>query len=324
MNDMEGRPSNELLLGELERMTSDLNELQKIKESAVQQKTAHRVTKRSLNKLESEQRKLEEALRRAKEERRKVELRRHRIKAKRSEALGAARACHRRLLLLDDRRDQLQIEREAYLQRDSTVAEQLKMLSQVNALNDSHFVWYAGNYGTINHIPLRISGKEQDRWDAVNSALGNAMALLDLVCQGLQYELQGWELHPKGNFSFLRQKRMPHAVLDLWTDGSILSSWLYPKQRLNEALVAFISCIKEVQEHLSEMDPALQWPYPIEDHEINGVTVHLTAETKRSMKWTLAMKYMLISLKWVASAASRKGGRNGFFFLPVPPVKQLL
>lgn len=235
----------------------------------------------------------------AKLARRRAQIRRRRQRiAEAREALQAARA-----VLLAERDVQLDL-LDSYRTREAKCRRRLLLLCDISCLNDTHFIWFSGSFGHINYIPLRATAATPPRWESVNAVMGSMASLLYFVAQRLRLRFRHFDIEPRGSFTTLRQRMgSPAKRLELFTDGAFMTTWMpFQSQSFNNAVVAFLACIREAVDAVIERRSAFRFPYEFTKDGIGGARVTLSIETRNSMEYMRGIKNMMTALKWLCAA----------------------
>mmetsp|Transcript_19192 Transcript_19192/g.63035 ORF Transcript_19192/g.63035 Transcript_19192/m.63035 type:complete len:234 (-) Transcript_19192:412-1113(-) len=191
----------------------------------------------------------------------------------------------------------------------------IEKMSRVEALNDCFHIWHSCSCATINGFRLGRVAAGQVSWHEINAALGEIVLLL----QSINFANTSIGLTPRGNYSKISKDGDPQIQYHLYTDDSFS---LLPKRNFNLAMLSLVRytqvntyvhvrpsklvsfIMQELGLSIHRTDPALQFPYKIQDHTINS-TVVLYASN--DAMWTRAMKFLLTDLKWVIAWVVKYG-----------------
>ena len=186
----------------------------------------------------------------------------------------------------------------AHLDRDRML---LDKFLQINSLNDSFHIWYAGPFATINDFRLGRLPTHPVDWPEINAGLGEAAAAVNTVAKKSGITFRKFIIHPMGCFARISRSEDKKTMYNLFTDGSFS---LFPKRNFNIALTGLLSCIDELGMYVMEHDPTLQLPYAINatDGKIHNHSIALSADEEQ---WTRALKYMLSDIKWVIAWSTK-------------------
>ncbi|CAN0363521.1 unnamed protein product, partial [Phaeothamnion confervicola] len=73
-------------------------------------------------------------------------------------------------------------------------------------------------------------------------------------------------------------------------------------RNFNYALKAFVQCIGDLGQFVSQHDPTLALPYVIKDDKVNGLPATVGSIPE---EWTKAIKFLLTDLKWLVAWAAK-------------------
>lgn len=238
---------------------------------------------------------------------------------------------------LDEEEDRFWRERNAFMQELAAFQEErdslqnqlthdsklLESLQRTNVYNDTFCIGHDGNFGTINGLRLGRLADHPVDWPEINAALGQALLLLVVVSEKLEYKFKGYKLLPIGSTSRLiledpdivptgagKQKGTVH---ELYSSGNLPFGLGAFYGGFDSAMVAFLECLRQLGAHVeqsSAQSPAghgLKMPYEIQTSKdtgrIGGVKVSLGGVGKEE-QWTKACKYMLTCCKFLLAHAS--------------------
>lgn len=143
----------------------------------------------------------------------------------------------------------------------------------------------------MNGLRIGRHPSNQVDWNEINAALGDVLLLLATV----GFNFSRYVLLPMGNYSKLRSVDDQRVQYYLYSDDSFS---LLPKRNFNQAMCALLTCAKELGSFVEEKDPALRYPYLINNDKINLLSGMHTSNEER---WTKAMKFLLTDLKWAVA-----------------------
>ncbi|KEP63175.1 UNVERIFIED_CONTAM: hypothetical protein HHA_221360 [Hammondia hammondi] len=205
----------------------------------------------------------------------------------------------------------------AMLRQREYVSGQLERLKRLNVMNDAFHIWTDGALPSINSCRIgRISSPATPSWAEINSGWGHMCLLLDVLFRKVYVHPTHYRLVPRGPFSCLI-RRKDDTVLPLQGGGKEtgLSRFFYRNRHFDEATVAFLECVQELHEALVHFarqpwppyaSPGVQtpWeppdlPFAIEGDRVGGLSIRL--HLSQDERWTKAVKYLLIDLKWLLS-----------------------
>ncbi|CBZ50014.1 hypothetical protein NCLIV_004900 [Neospora caninum Liverpool] len=209
----------------------------------------------------------------------------------------------------------------AMLRQREYVSEQLERLKQLNVMNDAFHIWTDGALPSINSCRIgRLSSPASPSWAEINSGWGHMCLLLDVLFRKVYVHPTHYRLLPRGPYSCLI-RRKDDTVLPLQGGGKEtgLSRFFYKSRRFDEATVAFLECVQELHEALVHFarqpwppyaSPGVQtpWeppelPFAVESDRVGGLSIRL--QMSQDERWTKAVKYLLIDLKWLLSYVER-------------------
>ena len=164
-------------------------------------------------------------------------------------------------------------------------------------------------------------------WDEINSAWGHAVLLLDIMIKKLSLPVDAlsYRLVPRGSFSGICKTSRasdhgdhpPHSgdgigpsshrdapahgtVFELYSCESGLSRF-FPGRRFDTAMQCFLHCLQEVVEWLHERDRNVRLPFKIDQQGARIGGFKITLQFNELERWTKALKFLLIDLKWVVA-----------------------
>lgn len=215
------------------------------------------------------------------------------------------------LTAFQEERDSLQ----SQLAHDMQV---LEALQRTNVYNDTFRIGHDGHFGTINGLRL---GRLPDRpveWPEINAAWGQVVLLLAVVSEKVGYRFQDYKLVPVGSTSKIirydhkQQQSADKAkgtVLELYSSGNISLGLGLFHAKFDDAMAAFLDCVRLVGEHVertssaSETAAPLKMPYDIHKDKIGDVSIRL-GNFGQDEQWTKACKYTLTCCKFLLAHAS--------------------
>jgi beclin 1 len=165
-------------------------------------------------------------------------------------------------------------------------------LERVNCFN----IWYMGEFGTINGLRLGRLKEYRVDWEEINAALG--------LCCLLLYVL---EKKQKNRFSFTMYKLIPAASasriknIEDGREYKLHYTLAMNLANFNKALRYFLVCVHELCMYAEHKKPDIfskkDFVIDSESGKINGKSIEYTIEDEAS--WTKALKYLLITLKFL-------------------------
>ena len=216
--------------------------------------------------------------------------------------------------------------------------QQLERLRRTNVYNDTFCIGHDGHFGTINGLRLgRLAPPNNVEWAEINAAWGYTALLLKTVAQKTGFSFKGYVIKPMGSTSHIErleysqsqsgaatnhprsaargstQVRPKLVSLELFSSGDLPVGRQILHRRFNEAMVAFLDCLKQLGDYVRSMDGAqrgdgLKLPYSIEKDKINGISIKLGAS--QDDQWTSACKYTLTCCKFLLAHASNEKNRR--------------
>jgi beclin 1 len=239
----------------------------------------------------------------------------------------------------------IQDSRDAFTAAYNHDAQQLDRLQRTNVYNDTFCIGHDGNFGTINGLRLgRLSPPNNVEWVEINAAWGATALLLATVAGKLGFSFHGYRVSPMGSTSHidkvdyppqaspLSSTMVPRATattagpapkvtaLELFSSGDLPLGRTILHRRFNEAMVAFLECLRQLGEFVEKGDPqaaplrgqqsgGLKLPYQIDRDKIGGLSIKLGISQDEA--WTSACKYTLTCCKFLLAHASNVAGAGG-------------
>ena len=216
------------------------------------------------------------------------------------------------LTAFQEERDSLQIQ----LAHDTKV---LEVLQRTNVYNDTFVIGHDGTFGTINGLRLGRHPEHVVEWSEINAAWGQMVLLLVVVSEKLGYRFKDYKLVPVGSTSKIvkydtKQQtssdgKRTGSVLELYSSGSLPLGLGLFHGRFDDAMVAFLDCLRLVGEHVQQTSsgaagaPGLKMPYLIKKDKIGDISIRL-GNFGQDSEWTLACKYTLTCCKFLLAHAS--------------------
>ena len=189
-----------------------------------------------------------------------------------------------------------------HLKRKSLLsAEELHKVRETNLLNEAFHIWYSGHFGTINTFRLGRLASQMVEPSELNAAWGLAAQLLSTLLSMWGLDTTRYKVLPKGSFStVIKLGSKSSQVLELWSGAR----GVWASTRHDNAMTGFACCLDELCKHCLMMCPHDTIPYPMDEDRINGFSVKLSAQGQTDEKWTRALKFLLLNLKWVVTMTS--------------------
>jgi beclin 1 len=274
---------------------------------------ARRQEKRALEELEA----LEAEKSRMEDEITALDAEAEALNGEEEEFWRARNAFTMELTAFQDERDSLQ----SQLSHESTV---LEALQRTNVYNDTFCIGHDGTFGTINGLRLGRTPEQSVDWSEINAAWGQTLLLLAVVTEKLGIRLQGYELVPVGSTSKIIKIEYSQAastadgkpkktVFELFSGGDLPLGLGFLHRNFDNAMVAFLECLRQVGEHVERTTPnpgtpGLKMPYPIVKGKIGDVSIKL-GNFNQEEQWTKACKYTLTCCKFLLAHASHVADR---------------
>lgn len=175
------------------------------------------------------------------------------------------------------------------------VTQQLSRLKTTNVMNDTFHIGEDGPFGTINGFRLGRMAPHKVSWDEINAAWGQVCLLMDIITTKGNFHLSQYRIIPRGSFSVVIRKQ-DQAQLELsGSEGGI--SIFFTGRRFDQAMVAFLACVRDVYSQIVKQDPQFRIPYPIVEDKVGSLSVKL--QFNQDERWTKALKFLLIDIKWI-------------------------
>lgn len=192
----------------------------------------------------------------------------------------------------------------------------LEALQRTNVYNDTFCIGHDGNFGTINGLRLgRLPDFPVD-WAEINAAWGQALLLLAVLAEKLNYSFVGWKLHPVGSTSRIEKLeplqvtgqtqssgKQKSTMLDLFSSGDVPLSFGLLHRSFDSGMVAFLDCVRQLGEHVERSSPGLRMPYKIVKDKIGDISIKF-GNFGQEGDWTKACKFTLTCCKFLLAHAS--------------------
>jgi hypothetical protein len=253
-----------------------------------------------------EEGKMLDELARIRERRREVRRKRQIVGTRRAEVLKQTRLLSEEKLLLSSSLDALEEEEASLELRRRLEEEALGRLMRTHVVNDAFHVWYSDRLGTINGFRVGKPVPGGLQWVEVNAGLGQAALALSVAASALGVKFTTYAPLPMGSYSKIVRPEDGKVLYNLFSDESFS---LFPHRNLNQALKAFLHCLRDVGLHVSQQDPTLQLPHKIdaEGGMIGGLSVALGSAGDN---FSRAMKFMLTDIKWIIAFVAKYSGHD--------------
>ncbi|OLL22735.1 Vacuolar protein sorting-associated protein atg6 [Neolecta irregularis DAH-3] len=197
-------------------------------------------------------------------------------------------------------------------------SKQLERLQRTNVYNDVFCISHDGHFGTINGLRLGRSQQYMVEWTEINAAWGQTLLLLVTVAEKLQFEFEGYLLHPRGCTSAIekierdannRPRTQGNEMLELYSSGDSILPNLVAHRKIDAAMVAFLECLHQLGQFTRSQDANLKLPYGIHKDRIGDHCIKLAFN--QFEEWTKALKCVLTNCKWILAFASSHRRRPG-------------
>ncbi|GAB7364441.1 hypothetical protein MBLNU230_g4982t1 [Neophaeotheca triangularis] len=193
----------------------------------------------------------------------------------------------------------------------------LESLQRTNVYNDTFCIGHDGLFGTINGMRLGRLSEHPVEWAEINAAWGQAVLLLAVVAEKLGYTMQGYRLQPLGSTSKIekfeysqgssnaqsRQGKPNVKPMELYCSGDLPLGLGFLHRNFDNAMVAFLDCLRQLGEHVERTSQTHQMPYKIVKDKINDTSIKL-GNFGQEEQWTKACKYTLTCCKFLLAHAS--------------------
>eukprot|EP00941_MAST-03F_sp_MAST-3F-sp1_P003503 g3503.t1 len=181
--------------------------------------------------------------------------------------------------------------------QEKRIDEKLRRLKRTQVCNDAFHIWHNGSFGTINTFRLGRLPSHPVEFSEINAAWGQAAMLMATIeRQQAGFRFQRFRVVPMGSYSKVAKIGDERNFHPLYWDGG----WR-GKSSYNRAMVAFLSCLKELGAYAMLQDRTIHMPYTIESHKIAGCSIQLGDW----QKWTRACKAVLTNLKWLIAWSAK-------------------
>ncbi len=194
----------------------------------------------------------------------------------------------------------------------------LESLQRTNVYNDTFAIGHDGLFGTINGLRLGRLPEHPVEWPEINAAWGQALLLLAVVAEKLNYKFKDYKLVPVGSTSKIvkydpKQQssdgKPKGTVLELFSSGNLSLGLGLFHGKIDEAMVAFLDCLRQLGEHVSQISAAggdsnvTKLPYTIHKDKIESTSIRV-GNLGANPEWTKACKFTLTCCKFLLAHAS--------------------
>nr|AWV66689.1 beclin1 isoform X1 [Brachionus koreanus] len=180
-------------------------------------------------------------------------------------------------------------------------------LSSVNVLNAAFHIWHSGPFGTINYFRLGCMPDDKVEWDEINAGLGQANLLLYCLAKKIKLEFQRFRLVPYGSFSYIQviENDPNYSGFKIGDECNMYEIkgkkyFLMPDKKFDKGMIAFLDCIKQLEERIKTKDKQFSLPYRINGDKLEDKNSSYSVKffSNSYEHWTKALKFMLTNLKW--------------------------
>ncbi|KAK4054376.1 Vacuolar protein sorting-associated protein atg6 [Microbotryomycetes sp. JL221] len=178
---------------------------------------------------------------------------------------------------------------------------ELEKLQKTNVYNDAFCIGQENGIGTINGLRLgRLPNVAVD-WPEINAAWGHCLLLLHTIARKFSLTFEHFRLVPMGSFSKIEKITGDKATLELYGSGDFAVTRLLQNRRFDMAMVAFLDCLKQIGDHVSQRDQGLKLQHKIVKDKIGDVSIKLQFGSDEI--WTRALRHVLYDLKLLLGRA---------------------
>jgi beclin len=184
---------------------------------------------------------------------------------------------------------------------ESSISHQQSLLSalqRTNVYDDAFHIYFDGHFGTINGFRLGRLPSQPVDWSETNAALGQLLLLLHTIARLTSFSFTKYRLHPMGSFSRISKHDDPSTLYELYGSSDSWGPKLFWGRRFETALLGLLFCIKELGEYAAGKEKGgFAYKYPIKNDMVGDVSVKV--QFHGDGKWTKALKYMVIDVKYL-------------------------
>ncbi|GAA5935457.1 beclin 1 [Sporobolomyces koalae] len=208
-------------------------------------------------------------------------------------------------------RDTLKDRQNSLITRVNNSQKELDKLQRTNVYNDTFCIGQESTLGTINSLRLgRLASISPPvEWSEINAALGHTLLLLQTI--SLKFGMRGfvgWKLVCKGSFSRIvkieegANGRGEGESYELYGSSDLSISRVLQNRRFDFAMVAFLDCLRQLIEWVSERDRSVRVPHKIVKDKIGDVSIKFQFGSDET--WSRALRHVLLDLKILLGRAS--------------------
>lgn len=131
-------------------------------------------------------------------------------------------------------------------------------LKSTCVFNATFHIWHNGDFGTINGFRMGRLENNQVDWNEINAGWGQCALLLSSLANKIGLTFKRFKIVPYGNYSFIESLEDKSKQLPLYTSGGLK---YYFNQKYDQAMVAFLDCLKQFNEECHRQDEGFNLPY---------------------------------------------------------------
>ncbi len=180
----------------------------------------------------------------------------------------------------------------------------LRRLKRMSLIDEAFHIFIPDQgFASINGFRL---GQPGVAWSEVNTGLGFACLLLDVLVKRADLNLTQYRLLPRGSYSVII-KKSDKSVLELFADetsGGI--SRFLTGRKFDAALTAFVQIVGEISCFCQREDGNFKLPFPIDETEgkIGGLAA--TLQFNSDDNWSRALRMLFTDIKFLATYIDSK------------------
>lgn len=184
--------------------------------------------------------------------------------------------------------------KQYHLNKIATYESEIKQFSHSSLIENLFKISCQDKFGIINGA--RLGFGSNILWDEINAGIGYIIYLTCIIAKKYAFEFSRFDLVPMGNYSKTINKKtgvMHELTISGNSDRSI--------EKFNEAIVMYLECLKELNDHLTaqgkvnQKTPEGELNLKISADNINGFSIKYDPNFPDN--WSQCMKYVLIVLK---------------------------
>ncbi|KAL7268239.1 Vacuolar protein sorting-associated protein atg6 [Rhizina undulata] len=207
------------------------------------------------------------------------------------------------------RLDEFQNERDSVNLQYDHDSRQLEKLQRTNVYNDTFCIGHDGYFGTINGLRLGRLPNQPVEWSEINAAWGQTLLLLATIAEKLSFTFDSYKLKPMGSTSRIEKIEISSSngsvkttILELFSSGDLPIGRMFMHRKFDQAMVAFLECLRQLGEFVERTDPDMKLPYRILKDRIGDSCIRLAFNQDET--WTKACKYTLTCVKFLLAHTS--------------------